>query len=114
MSQSSGTEITSIQKLLLRAASAAAAGAPMPLQPGETFDSINASFVTALGIISRTARLEAVVLAVRPIAARLASTPIEGEGEEADEFRTHVQHLLASLAALQAYDHREADHTIVD
>jgi hypothetical protein len=114
MSHSTATDISTIQKLILRAASAAAAGAPMPLQPGETGDGINASFVAALGIISRAARLEAVVHAVRPIAARLASTPIEGENEEADEFRSHVQHLLATLAALQAYDHREADHTIVD
>lgn len=86
----------------------------MPLLPGETPDRINDLFVAALGIISRSARLEGVVQAVRPIASHLASVPIEGEGEEADEFRAQVQHLLAALAALQAYDHREADHTIVD
>jgi hypothetical protein len=114
MNHSSATDISTIQKLILRAASSAAVGAPMPVQPGETTDSINASFVAALGIISRASRLEAVVQAVRPIAARLAATPIEGEGYEADEFRAHVAHLLATLAALQAYDHREADHTIVD
>jgi hypothetical protein len=114
MTQSTATDVSNIQKLILRAASSAAAGTPMPLQPGETTDSVNALFVTGLGIISRASRLEGVVQAVRPIAARLASTPIEGEGEEADEFRAHVQHLLAALAALQAYDHREADHTIVD
>ena len=112
--QSSATDISTIQKLILRAASSAAANAPMPLQAGESTDSVNASFVMALGIISRASRLEAVVQAIRPIAARLAATPIEGEGDEADEFRLHVQNLLASLAALQAYDHREADHTIVD
>jgi hypothetical protein len=114
MGQSFATEISTIQKLILRAASAAALGTPIALQPGETSDSVNASFVNALGIISRASRLEAVVQAVRPIAARLASTPIEGEGEDVDEFRSHVQHLLAMIAALQAYDHREADHTIVD
>ena len=114
MTDSTSTDVSTIQKLLLRAASAAATGTSMPLLPGETTDSINASFVTALGIISRASRLDAIVQAVRPIAARLASTPIEGESEEADEFRAHVQHLLATLAALQAYDHREADHTIVD
>ena len=114
MTDSSAMDVSTIQKLLLRAASAAATGAPMPLLPGETTDTINAQFVNALGIISRASRLDAIVHAVRPIAARLASTPIEGESEEADEFRAHVQHLLATLAALQAYDHREADHTIVD
>ena len=114
MTESSSMDVSTIQKLLLRAASAAAMGTTMPLLPGETTDSINASFVAALGIISRASRLDAIVQAVRPIAARLANTPIEGEGEEADEFRSHVQHLLATLAALQAYDHREADHTIVD
>lgn len=114
MSNSSATDVSTIQKLILRAAASAAASAPMPMQPGETSDSVNASFVAALGIISRASRLEAIVQAVRPLAARLASTPIEGEGEEADEFRMQVQHLLAALAALQAYDHREADHTIVD
>jgi hypothetical protein len=114
MGQSSSADVTVIQKLLLRAAAAAASGTPIPILPGETPDSVNDSFVTALGIISRSSRLEAVLQAVRPIAARLANTPIEGESEEAEEFRSHVQHLLASLAALQAYDHREADHTIVD
>jgi len=114
MAQSSSADISTIQKLLLRAASAAATGAVMPVLPGETIDTINASFVAALGIISRASRLDAIVQAVRPIAARLANTPIEGDSEEADEFRLHVQHLLATLAALQAYDHREADHTIVD
>jgi hypothetical protein len=114
MSQSSATDVSTIQKLILRAASAAALGTPMALQPGETADSVNAMFVAALGIISRASRLDAVVQAARPIAARLASTPIEGEEEEAEEFRAHVQHLLAAIAALQAYDHREADHTIVD
>ena len=114
MSHSSATDVSTIQKLILRAASAAALGTPMALQPGETADTVNASFVSALGIISRASRLEAVVESIRPIAARLASTPIEGDNDEAEEFRTHVQHLLATLAALQAYDHREADHTIVD
>jgi len=114
MTESSSMDVSTIQKLLLRAASAAAMGTTMPLLPGETTDSINASFVAALGIISRASRLDAIVQAVRPIAARLANTPIEGEGEEADEFRAHVQHLLATLPALHAYDHREADHTIVD
>lgn len=114
MSYSSATDISTIQKLILRAASAAALQTPMALQPGETTDTVNAAFVAALGIISRASRLEAVVQAIRPLAARLASTPIEGEGDEAEEFRATVQHLLATLAALQAYDHREADHTIVD
>ncbi len=114
MGQSSSTDVTVIQKLLLRAAAATASGAPIPSLPGETADDLNDTFVTALGIISRSSRLEAVIQAVRPIAARLANTPIEGDNEEADEFRAHVQHLLATLAALQAYDHREADHTIVD
>ena len=114
MSQSSSVDVTVIQKLLLRAAAATASGAPIPVLPGETADGINDVFVTALGIISRSTRLDAVIQAVKPIAARLANTPIEGEGDEADEFRSHVSHLLAMLAALQAYDHREADHTIVD
>jgi hypothetical protein len=114
MSNSSASDVSTIQKLLLRAASSAATGTPMSLNPGETLESVNASFVTALGILSRSSRLEAVVLAIRPIAARLAATPIEGESEDADHFRADVQHLLATLAALQAYDHREADHTIVD
>jgi hypothetical protein len=114
MSQSSSADVTVIQKLLLRAAAATSAGAPIPILPGETADGINDVFVTALGLISRSGRLEAVIQAIRPIAARLANTPIEGDSEEADEFRSHVQHLLATLAALQAYDHREADHTIVD
>lgn len=113
MSQT-GAEAAAIQKVLLRAAAAAVSGAPLPLFPGETAESINASFVGALGIISRAGRLEAIVDAVKPIASRLASTPIEGDGAGADEFRSQVQHLLATIAALHAFDHREADHTIID
>ena len=80
----------------------------------EAAESINESFVGQLGITSRAGRLGAIVEAVRPIAARLASTPIEGDGPQAEDFRLHVQHLLATLAALHAFDHREADHTITD
>jgi hypothetical protein len=113
MSQT-GPDTASIQKVILRAAAAAVSDAPFQRFPNETAESINEQFVSALGIISRSARLEAIVEAVRPIAARLASTPIEGEGPQAEDFRLHVQHLLATIAALHAFDHREADHTITD
>jgi hypothetical protein len=112
MAENSAADVAAIQKLILRAASATAAGVPLTLLPGESADSVNALLVGALGIISRASRLDDVVRAVRPIATRLANTTIEGE--DADQFRTDVQLLLASLAALEAFDHREADHTIVD
>lgn len=113
MSQT-GADTAAIQKVILRAAAAAVSDAPLQRFPNETAESINASFVQALGMISRSARLEAIVEAVKPIAARLASVPIEGEGAGAEEFRLNVQHLLATIAALHAFDHREADHTITD
>ena len=113
MSQT-GPDTASIQKVILRAAAAAVSDAPFQRFPNETAESINEQFVSAIGIITRSARLEATVESARPIAARLASTPIEGEGPQAEDFRLHVQHLLATIAALHAFDHREADHTITD
>jgi len=114
MSNSVSQDTANIQRLLLRAASAAATGSPMPLMPGETAEQVNAQFVQALGIISRASRLDAVAHAVKPIADRLASTPIEGENEEAEAFRVEVQLLTAAIAALNAFDMREADHTIIE
>jgi hypothetical protein len=114
MSNSVSQDTANIQKLLLRAASAVAAGAPLSLQTGETRENVNAQFVTALGIISRASRLDAVVQAVKPIADRLGRVPIEGDGEDADAFRTEVQQLAAAIAALNAFDVREADHTIIE
>ncbi|MCC6743648.1 MAG: hypothetical protein IT175_07270 [Acidobacteria bacterium] len=113
MSQT-GADTAAIQKVILRAAAAAVSGAPLQRFPNETAESVNDAFVQALGMISRSARLEAIVEASKPIAARLASMPIEGDSENAEGFRSDVQHLLAAIAALHAFDHREADHTITD
>lgn len=114
MSNSVSQDTANIQKLLLRAASAVATGSAMPLQHGETPERVNAQFVIALGLISHASRLDAVVHAVKPIAERLGATPIEGDGEDADTFRTEVQQLTAAIAALNAFDLREADHTIIE
>lgn len=114
MSNSVSQDTANIQKLLLRAASAVATSSPMSLMPGESAENVNAQFVLALGIISRASRLDAVVQAVKPIASRLSSMPIEGDGDDTESFRTEVQQLNAAIAALNAFDLREADHTIIE
>ena len=114
MSQSGPPDTMVIQRVLLRAATAAATGQPLTLLPGESKEMIGDAIVGALNIISRTSRLEAVVAAVKPIASRLAADSIEGDDEEADRRRAEVQALLGALAALHAFDNREVDHTVMD
>ncbi len=114
MSQGGSPDTVAIQKLLLRAATAAAAGQPLEPQSGESKESVSDKIVAALNIISRSARLEAVVAAAKPVASRLAAGSVEGDDEEADRKRSEIQALLGALAALHAFDNREVDHTVID
>ena len=107
MTKIPATDTVAIQKVLLRVAAAVASGEPLPLLPGETTDSVNATIVAALNVISRATRLDTVTEAARPIADRLLLDP------ELDEpLATQLTQLLAALNALAAHDEREEDYTI--
>ena len=114
MSQSGSPDAVAIQKLLLRAATAAALGQPLTPNSGESKETISDTIVAALNIISRTSRLEAVVAAAKTVASRLAAESVEGDDEAADRKRAEIQALLGALAALHAFDNREVDHTVID
>ena len=106
--------MVAIQKLLLRAATAAATGQPLTPQTGESKEFVSDAIVAALNIISRSSRLEAVVAAAKPVASRLAAGSVAGDDEESDRRRAEIQALLGALAALHAFDNREVDHTVID
>lgn len=114
MSAGSFQQTAAIQKLLLRLATAVAMNKPLVLMPGETTESVNEVLITCLSIISRASRLDAVAAAARPISDHFASVQILGDDSTADDFRANVQALMTAMAALTAYDTREADHTIVE
>src|SRR5215207_3515522 len=113
MSQSGTPDSVVIQKLLLRAATAVVLGQPLTPQGKETKDDISQIIIAALNIISRSSRLEAVVSAARPVASRLASESELGEDNE-ERRRAEAQALIGALAALNAFDTREIDHTVID
>jgi hypothetical protein len=107
MSKISAADTVAIQKLLLRMAAAVASEEPLPLLPGETTESVNATIVAALNVISRATRLDSVTEAARPIADRLLLEP------DLDvPLASQLTQLVAALNALAAHDEREPDYTI--